>query len=66
MKKCGKPFCGLCPYIKEGNTVKHKNGVLQITSEVNCDSTNICNIIKFSKDKCQEYCIGQEMSFKKE
>ena len=59
MKKCGKPFCGLCPYIKEGNTVKHKKGVWQITSEVNCDSTNVCYIIKCNKDNCQEYYIGE-------
>ena len=58
MKKCGKPFCGLCPYIKEGNTVKHKKGVWQITSEVNCDSTNMC-YIKCKKDNCQEYYIGE-------
>ena len=44
MKKWGKPFCGLCPSIKEGNTVKHKKAVWQKTSEV----STLLNIRKIS------------------
>ena len=32
---------------------------MAITSEVNCDSINVCYIIKCNKDNCQEYYIGE-------
>ena len=59
MTKCGKPFCGLCPYIKEGNKIKHQNGVCHITSKVNCNSSNICYMIICRKENCQEQYIGE-------
>ena len=41
MTKCGKPRCGLCPFIKEGREVKFgNNNTWNINSRVNCESTN--------------------------
>ena len=31
IKKCGKPFCRLCPFVKEGKKVKMKNRIGYIT-----------------------------------
>ena len=59
MKKCGKPFCGLCPFVKEGKKVEMGNRIWYITRNLNCESSNICYLIKCQKDKCKERYIGE-------
>ena len=59
MKKCGKPFCDLCPFVKEGNKVKMRNRIWYITRHLNCESSNICYLIECQKDKCKERYIGE-------
>ena len=38
MKKCGKRFCGLCPFVKEGKKVEMGNRIWYITRHLNFES----------------------------
>ena len=59
MKKCGKPFYGLCPFVKEGNEINMKNRTWHVTGNVNCESSNICYFIECQENKCKERYIGE-------
>ena len=59
MKKCGKPFCGLCPFVKEGKKVEMGNRIWYITRHLNFESCNIRYLIECQKEKCKERQIGE-------
>ena len=38
MKKCGNPFCGLCPFVKKGKKVRMGNRFWYMTRDLTCES----------------------------
>jgi len=63
MKKCGK--CVVCPYIKEGRSIKSEKFTWSINKEVNCKTTNVVYLIECNKENCQKRYIGEtEREFK--
>ena len=59
MKKCGQN-CTMCPYVKEGKTVKIGNKEWKINSKVDCMSYNVVYLLVCKKDNCKEkYYIGE-------
>ena len=58
MKKCGQN-CSMCPYVKEGKSIKLNNTEWQIRRSVNCNSFNTIYMIQCSKDNCKMSYIGQ-------
>ena len=57
MKKCYN--CGICPYVKEGNSVKatSNNYKIDINTNVNCSSKNIIYLLGCKK--CSQQYIGE-------
>jgi hypothetical protein len=58
MKKCNK--CIICPYIKEGKSVKGRTFDWKINRNINCTSQkNIIYMIECNKENCNQRYIGE-------
>jgi hypothetical protein len=57
MKKCQK--CVICPFIKEGKTVKGPNFTWKLNEELNCSTQNIIYMIECNLEKCKQKYIGE-------
>ena len=58
MKKCNK--CIICPYIKEGKSVKGRNFDWKINRSINFTSEkNIVYMIECNKERCNQRYIGE-------
>ena len=55
MKKCNKPGCSTCPFVKEGKVVKSSanNFQVKIKTAVNCETSNLVYIISCDKPACK-------------
>ena len=56
MKKCGK-MCPICPFVKEGKSVKakHSNFKMELNRQYTCDDTGVIYLVECTK--CgQQYC----------
>ena len=51
--------CPLCPYIKEGPSVKGANFTWKLNGEYSCQTENIIYMIECNKEKCQQRYIGE-------
>ena len=54
MKKGGQN-CTMCPYEKEGKTIKIGKKEWKINSKVDCLSYNVVYILICKKNKCKEF-----------
>lgn len=64
VKKCGRPNCGTCEYIVEGNTFKFKNEMKFIIKyDMDCSITNVIYVI--TCNGCNENYIGQTNNLRK-
>ena len=61
MKKCGKANCPACPYIKTGKTFEATatNYKVDLTTPMDCNTTNICYAISCGVARCTQQYIGQ-------
>ena len=68
MKKCGKPRCPACPYIQTGPTFKATATAYKVdlNSEVDCTTTNLCYAISCGVPRCGQQYIGQTSKSLKE
>ena len=57
MRKCGK--CSICPYIREGKSVKINQFSWKISKSVDCNSSNIVYAIQCNKDNCRQSYVGE-------
>ena len=59
LKRCNKPTCVICPYVKTGHLVKSTNTdkIVTLTSSYNCETSGI--IYKIDCLKCTQEYIGQ-------
>ena len=57
MKKCQK--CVICPFIKEGKTVKGPNITWKLNEELNCSTKNRVHMIQCNLEKCKQKNIGE-------
>ena len=64
MKKCSK--CSVCPFVKEGKTVKSKatNYKIDINTNVDCSTQNIIYLLNCKK--CSQQYIGETKRMLKE
>ena len=56
LKKCNRPNCNACPFIKEGSTITSSNDKkvsVKLTSEASCDTENIVYCITCNKSSCK-------------
>ena len=67
MRKCGKG-CPVCPYIQPGQTFKATatNYIVDMTTEMDCNTSNICYAISCGVTKCGKQYIGQTSKSLKE
>jgi hypothetical protein len=61
MKKCGKENCLVCPYIKTRPTFEATatNYKVDLTTPMDCNTTNICYAISCGVARCTQQYIGQ-------
>ena len=61
MKKCNKPSCETCPYVKSGSKFKStfNCAVAQLNSTLDCTSKNVVYCIYCNKTNCKQLYIGQ-------
>ena len=56
LKNCRKQYCTVCPYIKEGKTIRIKeNTTWEIKKNFNCENYNVIYLIECEKDRSKEY-----------
>ena len=68
MKKCGKTGCKACPYIQPGQVFKATatNYKVQLNSEMDCLTCNLCYAITCGVPRCGQQYIGQTSKSLKE
>ena len=61
MRKCGKPNCSACPYVKNGKTFQatSTNYKVDLPMALDCNTTNICYAITCGVVRCSQQYIGQ-------
>ena len=58
MKKCGDS-CTVCPYIREGKSIKINGVDWKINRKLNCKSFNVVYAIICSKENCKLAYVGE-------
>ena len=68
MKRCAKPRCPACPYVQPGLTFSATatNYRADLTTEVDCTTTNLCYAISCGVPRCGKQYIGQTSKSLKE
>ena len=68
MKRCGKSRCPACPYIVPGKKFQATatNYRVELASEMDCTTTNICYAISCGLERCGQQYIGQTSKSLKE
>ena len=61
MKKCGQAKCSTCPYIEPNKIFKATatNYRVDLNSEMDCTTTNVCYAITCGVARCSQQYIGQ-------
>ena len=60
MKKCSKASCPACPYVQPGKTFRATatNHTVELTSQMDCDTRNLCYAISCTVANCRQQYIG--------
>ena len=61
MKKCNRDKCPICPYVQPGTSfmATSTNYKVELATEMDCNSRNICYAISCTVDRCRQQYIGQ-------
>jgi hypothetical protein len=64
MKKCGQS-CTMCPYVREGKTIKINGIEWKINQNLHCKSYNVVYALICKKENCREVYVGEPKRFLK-
>jgi hypothetical protein len=59
MKKCNKPHCNACPYVKEGKNISINGTQWRMMKKLDCNTHNIVYAIVCKKDTCKQVYLGE-------